>query len=208
MFKTSTGEFLHHSFIVKGNESCIGNVKEDLGENVVINTYIEDGLTIDKVREIINHSEMISRGGVNVYVLYFNSVSGSRNESQHALLKALEEPKKNTIFILITPNTSKLLDTVHSRCFYLDINNEEESSVDDFISLPIQDRIKYVEAMTKKHKEGKIRKSEIVDLMSACIDKKKDNKDVFRRLVEIHKLINSPSASIKQSLESFAICLD
>ena len=51
-----------------------------------------------------------------------------RNEAGNALLKVLEEPKKNTFFILITHQLFSLLPTIRSRCikFYFkqpDLNN-------------------------------------------------------------------------------------
>ena len=45
-------------------------------------------------------------------------------ESANALLKILEEPKKNNLFILITSDINKIIDTILSRCtriFFPDI---------------------------------------------------------------------------------------
>lgn len=205
MFKDSKGELLHHSFIVKGDESCILDIKDSIGESSVFNSYVEDNLTIDTVRNIIIHSDMVSRGGENIYIIYFNDATTS---AQNSLLKALEEPKKNTVFVLITPNTSKLLDTIHSRCFYISLEDINMKSVKDFISLSMKDRLKYVEKIAKDHKEGKVSRKEIVDLMSGCIQSLKGNAKVCRRLVEIQKLMNSSSASVKQVLESFTVCME
>lgn len=205
MFKNSEGELLHHSYIVKGDSNHIDSIKSTLGDDMSINTFTEDNLSVDTVRNIITQSDMVSRGGINVFLIYFNEATVS---AQNSLLKALEEPKKNTIFILLTPNPSRLLDTIHSRCF--NISNEESDlvNVDDFIALNMRDRLKYVEKMVKGHKDGKVSREDVVSFMSACMDKKKDNKGVFRRVFEIQKTMNLPSTSVKQSLESFAVCLD
>ena len=205
MFKDSQGELLHHSFIVKGDDSCIGEIKEGIGEDFVFNTYTEDNLTVDTVRNIITNSDMVSRGGVNVYIIYFNDATTS---AQNSLLKALEEPKNNTVFVLVTPNTSRLLDTIHSRCFYISLESDSLVSVDEFINLSMKDRIKYIEKMAKDHKEGKVSRKEIIDLMSLCIEAKKGDAKVCRRLVEIQKLMNSSSAAVKQVLESFVVCME
>ena len=204
MFKTSTGELLHHSFIIPGGEGSLDKIRKDLGD-CIINTYIEDSLEVDTVREIISNSDMVSQGGLNAYLIYFNEATFY---SQNALLKALEEPKDNTVFILVTRNTSKLLDTIHSRCFYISLKKEEAVSVDEFISLLMKDRIKYVEKMAKDYKDGKVSRLDIINLMSGCIEKKKSDVDICRRLVDIQKLMNSSSAAVKQVLESFAICLE
>jgi len=204
MFKNPQGELLHHSFIVKGDESCVDVVKESIGNDFTFNTYIENNLTVDTVREIIKHSDMVSRGGMNVYIIYFNeSIS-----AQNSLLKALEEPKSNTTFVLITPNTSKLLDTIHSRCFYVSLDEKEKESVEGFINMQLKDKLKYVEKMAKQHKEGKLSRMNIIDFMSLCIKDKRGDVSVCRRLVDIQRLMNSSSAAVKQVLESFAVCME
>lgn len=204
MFTNTSGELLHHSFVINANENFLDSIISELGD-IVINLYVEDSLSVDSVRNIISSSEMISRGGVNAYVIYFNEATMS---AQNSLLKALEEPKKNTIFVLVTPNTTKLLDTIHSRCFYISTDNGSKESVDDFINLNMRDRLKFVEKIVKKHKDGKMSRIEIIDLMSGCIDVKKTDSDILRRLLDLQKLISLSSASVKQVLDSFAICLE
>ena len=62
-------------------------------------------------------------------------------QAQNALLKVLEEPPKNVIFILLVPSKTLLLDTIISRCVLLsllDLNfNQDEyfDMADKFIDL-------------------------------------------------------------------------
>ncbi len=49
-------------------------------------------------------------------------------QAQNALLKVLEEPPKNVIFILLVPSKTMLLDTIISRCVLLSLlGNKRES---------------------------------------------------------------------------------
>ena len=62
-------------------------------------------------------------------------------QAQNALLKVLEEPPKNVIFILVVPSKTMLLDTIISRCVLLSLNDDTEKSseytalANDFIDL-------------------------------------------------------------------------
>jgi len=74
---------------------------------------------INEARQIIENVRYIPFGGkAKVYIL--DEVQGgdprARKGFQNALLKTLEEPPKNTYFILCTTEPEQLLATVRSRC--------------------------------------------------------------------------------------------
>ncbi|MEN8252669.1 MAG: AAA family ATPase [Patescibacteria group bacterium] len=50
-------------------------------------------------------------------VLIVNDAHRLTLTAQNALLKTLEEPRQNRYIILVTHDSSRLLDTIHSRCF-------------------------------------------------------------------------------------------
>ena len=54
-------------------------------------------------------------------------------QSQNALLKVLEEPPGNAIFILIAESKASLLDTILSRCIVLTLSNPEADVALDYI---------------------------------------------------------------------------
>lgn len=72
-------------------------------------------ITIDQIR---NLNDMINvstyRGGYRVICIW--PADALRMESSNALLKMLEEPPENTIFVLVANNISALLPTILSRC--------------------------------------------------------------------------------------------
>ena len=53
-------------------------------------------------------------------------------QAQNALLKVLEEPPKNVIFILLTPSKTLLLDTIISRCVLLSVLDSKQESSEHF----------------------------------------------------------------------------
>ena len=58
----------------------------------------------------------------------------------NAILKTLEEPSKTTILILLTSNSSNLLDTIKSRCQIMKFLPVERKILEDFLSLTINDK--------------------------------------------------------------------
>ena len=63
-------------------------------------------------------------------VSVINQAEKLTTEAQNALLKLLEEPPKDAVIILITQDSSKLLDTVKSRCRTLIFYGTETAAQD------------------------------------------------------------------------------
>lgn len=59
-------------------------------------------------------------------------------EAQNALLKIIEEPPKNAVFILGSDSPDALLPTVISRCQIVNIAHEPRTSSDDMLAPPAQ----------------------------------------------------------------------
>ena len=51
-------------------------------------------------------------------------------ESANALLKILEEPKENNLFILVTSDIRKIIDTIKSRCTLVFFNDLDSSKIE------------------------------------------------------------------------------
>lgn len=73
-----------------------------------------DGIKIKDVKEIRKKIYLSSASGKRVVLL--NNAHNITTEAANAFLKTLEEPSKQTVFVLITDNANKLLDTINSRC--------------------------------------------------------------------------------------------
>ncbi|HRZ30019.1 MAG TPA: hypothetical protein P5052_04890 [Candidatus Paceibacterota bacterium] len=66
-------------------------------------------------------------------VLIINNCEKLNIETQSSLLKTLEEPKNNTIIILITTNPQKLLKTINSRLLSIRFTKPSQNDIIDFI---------------------------------------------------------------------------
>ncbi|MBP3200959.1 MAG: hypothetical protein J6M39_04880 [Lachnospiraceae bacterium] len=98
--------------------------------------YLESdtSIKIDTVRRDIVESSIYAPKIANykIYVIYDAIYLEVR--SQDTLLKTLEEPPEYDIFFIVTSNASKLLETIHSRCFI--IKDSEENDYKKLLSLP------------------------------------------------------------------------
>jgi len=78
-----------------------------------------------KIEDIRNLKESLAgkllNGGQRVIII--DTINDLNRSSQNALLKILEEPPKDTLFILITHSISSLPDTILSRCLKINFKN-------------------------------------------------------------------------------------
>lgn len=120
--KTSTARILAKSLNCKNGptvhpcgecESCI-----DITNSVPIDVIEIDAASNRKVEDAQNILEKIQYVPVNgKYKIYIiDEVHMLTNHAFNALLKTLEEPPENVIFILATTEVHKVLDTIKSRC--------------------------------------------------------------------------------------------
>ena len=120
--KTSTARILAKSLNCKNGptihpcgecESC-----KDIINSIPIDVIEIDAASNRKVEDTQNLLEKIQYVPVNgKYKIYIiDEVHMLTNHAFNALLKTLEEPPENVIFILATTEVHKVLDTIKSRC--------------------------------------------------------------------------------------------
>ncbi|OSI13472.1 DNA polymerase III subunit delta' [Neisseria canis] len=85
-------------------------------------------IKIDAVRELISQVQLTSvRGGLRVVLIH--PAESMNLQAANGLLKILEEPPADVVFLLISHNRDKLLPTIKSRCrqMVLPAPNREEA---------------------------------------------------------------------------------
>ena len=82
----------------------------------IISPQTKDGhISIDQIREVERKSyQSPVKSYYKIYII--DAAESLRTEAQNSLLKILEEPPKNVIFILIAKTEVHLLPTILSRC--------------------------------------------------------------------------------------------
>lgn len=86
---------------------------------------------IEKLRSIAYHSAHTAKRRVFI----IEQANTMNPASQNKLLKVLEEPPSDVVFILITPSTEALLETVVSRCLVLSLFPPTLKEATDYLVL-------------------------------------------------------------------------
>ena len=102
--------------------SCKGCHMTQIGSHPDVSVISPDGkqLSVDKIRAL-RQDAYLSPAIANRKVYIIEKAETMNDSAQNALLKILEEPPQNVIFILITVSAEKLLTTVRSRCITLSL---------------------------------------------------------------------------------------
>ena len=143
--KTSSARILAKSLNCKNGptvkpcgkcESCI-----DITNSTPVDVIEIDAASNRKVEDAQNILEKIQYVPVNgKYKIYIiDEVHMLSNTAFNALLKTLEEPPENVIFILATTEPQKVLDTIKSRCQRF-----------DFKRITTEDIVKHLEYIAKQ----------------------------------------------------------
>ena len=101
------------------------DIKIDKANTILINS-------IRDIKKRINLSTYNNQ--YNIYIILdAEKLCYPRSESANSLLKILEEPHENNLFILITSNISKMLDTLTSRCIKVFFPNLKIKHINQFL---------------------------------------------------------------------------
>lgn len=144
--KTSVSRIFAHAINcdnpVNGNPCCqCNNCK---GNNIDL-TEIDaaSNNNVDSIRALTEEASYACQSGkYRVYII--DEVHMLTGSSFNALLKTLEEPPKNTIFILATTEKIKVPPTIASRCQQFDFKNmKEEDCINRLKYICAQENITY-----------------------------------------------------------------
>lgn len=131
-------QYLAEALVCQADESkpcgqCSACIKAKAGSHPDIYTA-QGGTTprsfkVDTIRAIRSDAYIQSQeGGYKVYLLY--RAESMSAEAQNALLKVLEEPPAETVFILTCPIANSLLQTIRSRSQIITLEDTAECSPD------------------------------------------------------------------------------
>ncbi len=89
-------------------------------------------ISVAQIREL--KSEAYIKPNISLSKVFIIDLADTLNEqAQNALLKILEEPPHNTVFILIAESKASFLDTIISRCAVLSLNTPTYEAAFDYI---------------------------------------------------------------------------
>ena len=108
----------HYSLLENNTHPNISILKKEFDEK---SKKIKNFITIDQIRKLNQFSRETSINNTIPKFILIDSADDLNNNAANALLKILEEPKKNTFFFLLSHQPSVLLATIKSRCFKINL---------------------------------------------------------------------------------------
>lgn len=94
-------------------------------------------------------------------------------ESQNALLKLLEEPREDVLFILETHTLEPLISTIKSRCWIINFNPLNPEEVQNYLNQKFKDQIEQSLISRVISKFNGENLSELIEILYEFIDLKK-----------------------------------
>lgn len=88
-------------------------------------------IKVDEIREIIERTNRTFQSAY--FLVCIENIERMTEETSNALLKTLEEPPKNVLFLLTTVNINKILPTVLSRVFVIELGGVEQKELLTFL---------------------------------------------------------------------------
>jgi DNA polymerase-3 subunit delta' len=98
----------------------IAPVESDDDESSKRKTVRKKNIVIDQIRELSEYLELSAHQDKGRRIVLIEPADLLNQAASNALLKILEEPPENTLFILVTSQAQKLIATIRSRCQLLD----------------------------------------------------------------------------------------
>lgn len=184
-------ECINHSAIIIGDINLtIAYLSSKISRHNIRLIGSDNLFTIDLAKKAMNES-LVSSNEYKYIILYGKQF---RLEALNALLKSLEEPPRNIIFIIITNNKSNIIPTVISRLYIYsykeDIKAKEILDKLDYRNITEKDGIKLI----LKYK--RITRDELKDIIMDIIkldginNYKSFNTKELERLTNYIKLLN------------------
>jgi len=138
--KHTLSRFLAHAAVCSGGQPPCGVCKDchlaDIHSHPDISvTLPQDGkknISVAQIRDLKNET-FIKPHQAKKRVFIIDEAHTMNDQSQNALLKVLEEPPGDIIFILIAESKSALLETIISRCVTFTLSPPDLSEAADFI---------------------------------------------------------------------------
>ena len=134
--KGEKNEYNRRDYLIDPNNSTYKSIQSGTHANLFILDAIDDeNIKIDQIRKLLVFlSKSTYYKGVKIVLL--DNAEYLNINSSNALLKAIEEPSKDTYFFIINSDPTKIINTIKSRCidFVINFNSLEKKNIFNKIS--------------------------------------------------------------------------
>lgn len=201
---------INHAYLVVGKieKDAIIKLLEVKSPDVLL--IEETPIKITTIRQI-NHWVMLKPHSSKYKLVIIKNFDSINLEAGNTLLKILEEPPLNTIFILQAEKIEKVLPTIQSRCQIIKEKYQTSIAADDYLSIEelskmsVRERFSYAENISISPNLMNILKNWEEELRN----KLKNSQDVIGTLndIEMARSLLSTNTSVKLLIENILLSL-
>ena len=201
-------EFINHSsiLIVNDIEATVNELVSKYplhSTRIIKNEEKEEFLTAQAVQAI---KEAYIASNETKYIFLCGSTF--RKEAQNSLLKVLEEPPRNVVFIIITNSKTSLLPTIYSRLPYKNLKTSilKDESALNLNKLDLKDIYNFLKENQKisKNEAKQIVESILLKVNSQKIKLSAKELDFFSKSIKLLELNSRPINILTTLLLSLA----
>ena len=179
--------------------------------DVYVRSYMQFGA--DEARELKRRAFLRAVGeGSRIFVI---TTPGMTVESQNVLLKTLEEPPADAVFIFVVPSPGTLLSTFRSRCQVLELPHltEADGALDakQFLSATQEVRLDMLKPLLEKNEDDK-RDAALILAFLSSLEREMAHKSLqvypregIESVYRARKYVMDKGALVKPLLEQVAI---
>jgi DNA polymerase III delta prime subunit len=161
---------------------------------------------IEESRELRSRATLRAVGKRRVFVIEAATIT---TEAQNALLKTLEEPVADVLFIFVIPSPFSLLPTLRSRAQILNLGqvskSEEVIDTKQFLSATPQKRLDLLKPLLEKGDDDKRDMGAIITFLSALERGCRKSPEGLHAIYRARKYIADKGALVKPLLEQVAL---
>ncbi len=191
MVKLMSVSELSYSYILVSSdiEDRVESLKNSMSTSRVVE-FIRDDFLLDDSKSVVAEA-YISESELKHIIICAKQL---RTEAQNALLKILEEPPRNILFIIIVPSISVLLPTIRSRLIVKsEISAKERQGVDlSLTNLDLRSMFEFITSIERTDRHGAKELIQRLFYQATAIEKMKLNRaqldafDLAFRLLELN----------------------
>lgn len=172
----------------------------ELGKPEIIYVYKENKKSIG-IKEVKQTLSALATYSDNLKLVVIQESDLLTIEAQNSLLKILEEPYSNTIFILVTNKLNLLNQTVISRCRIIFLEDEmkknpEFQNITDLININLIERYAYLDKILDSENSKEELLHFIENLILYYLRTHLDMQ-IVSELKRVHKMVSSNKTNLK-----------
>ncbi|BCX14937.1 MAG: hypothetical protein KatS3mg088_620 [Patescibacteria group bacterium] len=181
-----------NSFLIVSKDE--EKIEEKIEEITKTNSAIKSNFSLKKINDARELKQLTKLSHNQKLAIIIRNIEEASTPALNAILKNIEEPNQNIIFILTTKNIKSVLPTVVSRCQIIKLKSEEKidakiaSKYLEFLNLKKGSQLLFINKIQKREDALKFLK-ELILTCQENIHQEENREKIANCLIQAHQAI-------------------